>query len=203
MVWREWRFLATYKSIWPWYCFHSWSRNSWKSPAHRLTRHQKALIAVGLILLCIYKNINSACIMLLAFWLLLLPVLQPFLYIHDDVIKWNIFRITGHLCGKFTGHRWIPRTQVQWHGALMFSLICAWIKLTIVGLVIWKAISPFVMSQWYQCRHFYLIIRNKNIIQQLIRNNTILSTASQQFNECIRLSGYCLYKVMYLSYVYT
>ena len=23
----------------------------------------------------------------------------------------NIFRVTGHLCGEFTGHRWIPRTQ--------------------------------------------------------------------------------------------
>ena len=23
----------------------------------------------------------------------------------------NIFRATGHLCGKFTGHRWIPRTK--------------------------------------------------------------------------------------------
>ena len=20
---------------------------------------------------------------------------------HDDVIKWNIFRVTGHLCGEF------------------------------------------------------------------------------------------------------
>ena len=29
----------------------------------------------------------------------------------------NIFRVTGHLCGEFTGHRWC--------GALMFSLICA------------------------------------------------------------------------------
>ena len=25
----------------------------------------------------------------------------------------NIFRVTGHLCGEFTGHRWIPRTSVQ------------------------------------------------------------------------------------------
>ena len=32
----------------------------------------------------------------------------------------NIFRVTGHLCGEFTGH-W-------WRGALMFSLICAWIN---------------------------------------------------------------------------
>ena len=25
----------------------------------------------------------------------------------------NIFRITGHLCGKFTGPRWIPRTKAS------------------------------------------------------------------------------------------
>ena len=25
----------------------------------------------------------------------------------------NIFRLTGHLCGEFTGHRWIPRTKVR------------------------------------------------------------------------------------------
>ena len=30
---------------------------------------------------------------------------------HDDVINWNHFRVIGHLCGEFTGHRWIPRTQ--------------------------------------------------------------------------------------------
>ena len=25
----------------------------------------------------------------------------------------NIFRVTDHLCGEFTGHRWIPRTKVS------------------------------------------------------------------------------------------
>ena len=25
----------------------------------------------------------------------------------------NIFRVTGHLCGEFTGHRWIPHTKVS------------------------------------------------------------------------------------------
>ena len=25
----------------------------------------------------------------------------------------NIFRVTGHLCGKFTGHRWIPLTKAS------------------------------------------------------------------------------------------
>ena len=33
--------------------------------------------------------------------------------IHDDVIRWNIFRVTGPLCGEFTGHRWIPRTKAN------------------------------------------------------------------------------------------
>ena len=40
----------------------------------------------------------------------------------------NIFRVTAHLCGEFTGHRWIPRNKCQWRGALMFSLICVWIN---------------------------------------------------------------------------
>ena len=40
----------------------------------------------------------------------------------------NISRVTGHLCGEFTGPRWIPRTKGQWRGALMFSLIYARIK---------------------------------------------------------------------------
>ena len=34
----------------------------------------------------------------------------------------NIFCVTGPLCGEFTGHKG------QWHGALMFSLICIWIN---------------------------------------------------------------------------
>ena len=62
----------------------------------------------------------------------------------------NIFRITDPLCGEFTGHRWIPLTKAgdvelwcflwsapspvnsphkgRWRGALMFSLICAWLN---------------------------------------------------------------------------
>ena len=39
----------------------------------------------------------------------------------------NMFRVTGHLCGEFTGHRWIPLTKASDAELLMFSLICAWI----------------------------------------------------------------------------
>ena len=42
--------------------------------------------------------------------------------------NWNIFCVTGHLCGEFTVHWGIPRTNGQWRGALMFSLICTWIN---------------------------------------------------------------------------
>ena len=38
-----------------------------------------------------------------------------------------IFRFTGPLSGKITGHRWIPPHKGQRRGALMLSLICAWI----------------------------------------------------------------------------
>ena len=37
----------------------------------------------------------------------------------------NIFRVTGPLCGEFTGP---PPHKGQWRGALMFSLICVSIK---------------------------------------------------------------------------
>ena len=38
----------------------------------------------------------------------------------------NIFHVMGHLCGEFTGDRWIPHTKAS--DALMFSLICFWIN---------------------------------------------------------------------------
>ena len=40
----------------------------------------------------------------------------------------NIFRVTGPLCGEFTGDLWIPHTKGQRRGALMFPLICDWIN---------------------------------------------------------------------------
>ena len=40
---------------------------------------------------------------------------------HDDVIKWkNIFRVTGHLCGEFTGLRWIPAQRPVTRGVYVF-----------------------------------------------------------------------------------
>ena len=36
-----------------------------------------------------------------------------FKHLHDDVMKWKHFRITGPLCGEFTVHWWIPLTRAS------------------------------------------------------------------------------------------
>ena len=36
---------------------------------------------------------------------------------HDDVIKWNIFRVTGPLCGEFTGEFLSQRPVSRGFGA--------------------------------------------------------------------------------------
>ena len=67
---------------------------------------------------------------------------------HDDVIK------SRHFPRYWPFVRGIHRSPVnfphkgQWRGALIFSLICAWINgwETIVRLVIWDAIAPIVTS---------------------------------------------------------
>ena len=53
---------------------------------------------------------------------------HSFSYIHDDVIKWKHFpRYWPFVRGI---HRWPVNSphKGQWRGALMFSLICAWIN---------------------------------------------------------------------------
>ena len=40
----------------------------------------------------------------------------------------NNFRVTGHLCGEFTGNRWIPHTKRPVTRSFDLSLICVWIK---------------------------------------------------------------------------
>ena len=59
----------------------------------------------------------------------------------------NIFRVTGPLCGEFTGHRWIPRTKASdaelW--CCLWSACEQTVEWTIDTLVIWDAIA-FIIS---------------------------------------------------------
>ena len=48
---------------------------------------------------------------------------QCFLHFMMTSSKGNIFHVTGHLCGEFTGDRWIPRTK-----ASDAELSCSWIN---------------------------------------------------------------------------
>ena len=40
----------------------------------------------------------------------------------------NIFRVTGHLCGEFTGPRWFPRAKASDAELWCFLFICVWIN---------------------------------------------------------------------------
>ena len=60
----------------------------------------------------------------------------------------KIFRVTGILCGGFTGSRWIPRTKASdaelW--CFLWSTPEYTVVQTIVRLVIWDAIAPIMTS---------------------------------------------------------
>ena len=72
---------------------------------------------------------------------------------HDELIKWKIFRVTGHFCGEFTGPRWIPCTKANdaelW--CFLWSVPEYTLELTMMMLVIWDAIAPIMMAECDPC----------------------------------------------------
>ena len=56
----------------------------------------------------------------------------------------NIFRVTGHLRGEFTGPRWIPRTKAS--DAELRCFLWSASEQTNVRVVIWDAIAPIMTS---------------------------------------------------------
>ena len=60
----------------------------------------------------------------------------------------NIFRVTGPLCGEFTGHRWIPITKAS--NAELWCFLCSepeqTLEQTIETPVIWEAITLTMTS---------------------------------------------------------
>ena len=64
----------------------------------------------------------------------------------------NIFRVTAHLCGEFTGLRWIARTKASdaelW--CFLWSAPEYTVELTIARLVIWEALTPIMTSLWWE-----------------------------------------------------
>ena len=62
-----------------------------------------------------------------------------------------------------------PR-KVQWRGALMFSLIWAWINGWVVMLVIWDATAPILTSLWWSLTAIHAI----NVVHDLLTGEHIL-----------------------------
>ena len=58
----------------------------------------------------------------------------------------NIFRVSGHFCGEFTGHRWIPRTKAC-DAELWFFYQRLNERLSKQSWVIWDAMSPIMTPQ--------------------------------------------------------
>ena len=67
----------------------------------------------------------------------------------------NIYRLTGHLCGEFTGPRWIPRTKASdaelWYFLLSVPEQAG--EQTIETPVIWDAIALIMTSLHCISRH--------------------------------------------------
>ena len=63
----------------------------------------------------------------------------------------NIFRVTGLLCGEFTGDRWIPRTKASdeelW--CFLWSAPDPTVEKTMEKPVIWDAFAFIVTSLWW------------------------------------------------------
>ena len=71
---------------------------------------------------------------------------------HDDVIKWKHFlRYWPVVLGIHRSAVSSPH-KGQWRGALIFSLICAWINDSVNNreAVTWNAIAPIMTSLWWK-----------------------------------------------------
>ena len=65
-------------------------------------------------------------------------------------IDGNMFRVTGLLCGEFTGHRWIPLTKASDAEPKSFlrSAPEQTVEQTMETLVIWDAKALIMTSLW-------------------------------------------------------
>ena len=73
-------------------------------------------------------------------------------HIHDDVIKWKSFRVTGSLWGESSGHRWTPHSKASgvelWR--FLWSAPEQTIEQAIETLVIRDAMALIMTSlQWW------------------------------------------------------
>ena len=82
----------------------------------------------------------------------------------------NIFRVTGPLCGEFTGHRWIPLTKGQWCRALVVFFICALNKR--LGKQSWGGwFETSSRSLWRHCNEYHHRGLRGHLVLRFMINN--------------------------------
>ena len=69
----------------------------------------------------------------------------------------NIFRVTGHLCGEFTGHRWIPLTKAT--DVEIWCFLWSVPEQTIAQTILLRMCGPLLDVYIYYCLH-----RNGNVV---------------------------------------
>ena len=90
----------------------------------------------------------------------------------------NIFRFTGHLCGEFTGHRWIPHTNAS--DAELWCFLCS------------KRLSKQSWGWWFETPSRSLWRQCNDNPSETMRNKA----------ACIFYGVYCVYQPVYcLCYV--
>ena len=107
----------------------------------------------------------------------------------------NIFRVTGHLCGEFTGPRWFPRTEAS--DAELWSFFDLrlnkrlskrswgwWIETLLRPL--WRHCNDASRSHWVVGT--YLIAFHKYLVSSIKYEETVfLWTASTLHRHCTHL----------------
>ena len=81
----------------------------------------------------------------------------------------NIFHVTGHLCGEFTGPRWIPSTKVSDADLWCFRLICVWIN----GWMNNREAGDF---RHYRAHYDVIVINDKSVIQGPLNEQSVMLT---------------------------
>ena len=87
------------------------------------------------------------------------PYQARFFRIHDDVIKWKIFHVTGPLGGESTVYRWIPPTKTSDAELWCFFLSAPELKVeqTIKPPVMWGAIAGHYDVTVMKCKQVFTI----------------------------------------------
>ena len=90
---------------------------------------------------------------------------------HDDVIRWKHFRVTGPLCGEFTGHRWIPSQRPVTRSFDVSCDLCLNKRLSKQSWS-WWFVTPS-RSLWYQC---HVSIKTIEYVKHCVILDNLIST---------------------------